>query len=65
MPPFSIVGMEYHEGITPLFIEVVLGRIQVILLWFEKPIVFEFPLLGVQISIEGFQLAYFLLILSV
>ena len=52
MPPFAIVGMEYHEGITPLFIEVVLGRIQVILLWFEKPIVFEFPLLGIQISIE-------------
>ena len=64
MPPFSILGMEYHERVTPLFIQVFLGGIQVILLWFQKPIVFEFPLLGIQMAIEGFQLASFLLILS-
>ena len=52
MAPFAILGMEYHEGVTPLFIEVFLQGIQVILLWFEKPIIFEFPLLGIQISIE-------------
>ena len=64
MAPFAILGMEYHERVTPLFIQVFLGGIQVILLWFEKPIVFEFPLLGIQMAIEGFQLASFLLILS-
>ena len=63
MPPFAILGMEYHEGVTPLFIQVFLGGIQVILLWFEKPIVFELPILVIQIAIEGFQLASFLLIL--
>ena len=64
MPPFAILGMEYHERVTPLFIQVFLGGIQFILLWFEKPIVFEFPILVIQIAIVGFQLASFLLILS-
>ena len=36
MAPFAILGMEYHERVTPLFIQVFLGGIQVILLWFEK-----------------------------
>ena len=36
MAPFAILGMEYHEGVTPLFIQVFLGGIQVILLLFEK-----------------------------